>query len=369
MNYAMLEAKFEDIMKFRKGFIRTRHGMLETPVLWFVVGFRGTDLKIAKTILKQLDVPCIFTTAYEILLTRKRYEVASKGIHNFLKFKGPIMMDSGGFMFRDSKSVPISQEEILDFQMNAGADISVVLDHALNINGSSLENMRRIKFVLDNTRKAISYIDRMEIVPVIYLWTPTIVNKMIDKYEKIHHFPMYGIANFRPFPLKLERWKRMLDMIAIIRNRLRDRILHCFGVGGTLTMYMLAYLGVDSMDSSSWCKKAGFGKIQLPNEGEAFVSRTRPYRKKCRYVNWETYHCECPVCRSCDADELKTKLESSKMLRAFHNAYLYLNEMKTIRASIEEGYFDKQISDRYGNNPIFIKLLEHLSKIREKLRL
>lgn len=364
----MLEADFEIAQGFRKGFIKTRHGVLKTPLLWLVVGFRGTDLKIGKNMLMRFQVPCIFTTAYEIFITGKKHDVIHKGIHNFLEFQGPIMMDSGGFMFRNAENVPITQEEILNFQIEAGADISVVLDHALNINGTFSENIKRIKFTLNNTRKAIHYVDCTEIVPVIYLWDPLIVKKMIDHYEKIYRFPIYGIANFRPFPLKLERWRNMLTMLAMIRKMLRDRILHCFGVGGAMTMYMLAYLGIDSMDSSSWCKKAGFGKIQLPGKGEAYIS-IRPQRKKCRFVNWEEYYCDCPVCKSRDADELKVDLETSKMLRALHNAYLYLNEMRIIRISIEEGYFNKQISNRYGNNPLFKKLLEHLNKIREQQKL
>jgi 7-cyano-7-deazaguanine tRNA-ribosyltransferase len=356
----------ENVHGFRKGAIKTKHGVVETPTLWLTVGFRGTDLKIAKNLLMRFRVPCVFTTAYEIYMVRKQTEVSHKGIHGFLGFNGPVMMDSGGFMFRDVESVPISQEEILSFQINCGADISVVLDHALNINGSLLENGKRIQFTINNTRKVAKYIDQTVIVPIIYLWDLRVIEKMINCYEKIYHFPMYGIANFRPFPLKLERWKSMLNMIAIIRRRLKDRILHCFGVGGTLTMYMLIYLGVDSMDSSSWCKKAGFGKIQLPTEGEAFVSKMRPFRKKCKYVNWETYHCKCPICNGHSVDDLKIKLESSKMLRALHNAYLYLNEMAAIRNAIEEGCFDKQISERYNGNFLFKKLLEHLKKIRKR---
>jgi len=340
-------------------------GNLDTPTLWLVAGFRGSDLSIVRKALMTMRIPCLFTTAYEILMdNNKESKIRKTGIHKFLEFSGPIMMDSGGFMFRGTDELPIDQLSILDFQRKASPDIAIILDHALDLERPHT-NLTRLDTTFKNARIALENRGELELMPVIHLSKPSIVRKFIKKYEKMGNFITYGIGNFRPFPLKFNRWKRMLNMIIKIRRELKDKYLHCFGVGSALTMYMLACVNIDSMDSSSWVKKAGFGKIQLPGQGETFVQK-RKGRKKCRYVDWDSYHCNCPICKNCDSLELKIKLESSKTQRALHNAYVYLAEMSSIRKSLKEDTYQELITQKYSCNPLFKKLNQYINKMKSK---
>ena len=131
----------------RRGRLRTRHGVVETPI-FMPVGTQGTVKSVTPAHLHDIGAQIILGNTYHLNL-RPGSEVVKElgGLHSFMGWNGPILTDSGGFQVfslaklrdirddgvafqshLDGAKLFLGPREVMGIQQNLGSDIAMVID-------------------------------------------------------------------------------------------------------------------------------------------------------------------------------------------------------------------------------------------------
>lgn len=131
----------------RRGRLRTRHGVVDTPI-FMPVGTQGTVKAITPAHLREIGAQIILGNTYHLNL-RPGSELVRDlgGLHAFMGWNGPILTDSGGFQVfslaklrevrddgvafqshLDGAKLFLGPREVMTVQANLGSDIAMVLD-------------------------------------------------------------------------------------------------------------------------------------------------------------------------------------------------------------------------------------------------
>jgi queuine tRNA-ribosyltransferase len=131
----------------RRGRLKTRHGVIETPI-FMPVGTQGTVKSVTPQHLRDIGAQIILGNTYHLNL-RPGSELVRElgGLHRFMGWDGPILTDSGGFQVfslaklrdvredgvafashLDGKKLFLGPREVMTIQQNLGSDIAMVLD-------------------------------------------------------------------------------------------------------------------------------------------------------------------------------------------------------------------------------------------------
>jgi 7-cyano-7-deazaguanine tRNA-ribosyltransferase len=313
---------------------------ISTPFLWFSQPVDG-----APKPWKHFGIDGLMVNAYEILQRKSTDEaVREKGIHRYLAFEGPIAMDSGGFLFMKKKSLNVDPQRILELYELGKPDLGVVLDHPLQPNLPSVERKRRQMKSLKNTRDMVTSkrSSNPELIPVIHGHSPQTVSWYIRVLKRISDFETYGIGSLVPSVFNTKGAGgiyNVLKIVSYVKKKVPDKRIHVFGIGSTLTMHLMFYVGADSVDSSGWRTKAAFGAIQLSGVGDRYIT---PRKRHKIYPNLSSVEkellaeCRCPICRKEGLKELRKSFEA----RALHNSWVYQKEIEKTRELIKEGEYE-----------------------------
>jgi tRNA-guanine family transglycosylase len=277
-------------------------------------------------------------------------------------------MDSGGFQLakkghflRNTPTKMISQEEILRTQICWGADLAICLDYPLDPSSTFKQNMRLIDKHIKNVEKAVEIIDghsSPKLVPVIHGYSSTMLKYAWKKFCEIeadrgYKFKMIAVGSL--VPLIADRViggsERLVNIFKELREIIsRDRILHVLGAGSPLCMRLYYLLGASSLDTRSWITNTWFGKIVFPGKGRRKLSELIK-------ENGENARlCGCPICQKHSIGDMNSK----RMLRAIHNAYVYLNEFKKIKREMKEGTFRDKTLEIFKKSKFFRRFLPHV---------
>lgn len=131
----------------RRGRLRTRHGVIETPI-FMPVGTQGTVKSLTPAHLHEIGAQIILGNTYHLNL-RPGSELIRElgGLHRFMGWEGPILTDSGGFQVfslaklrdirddgvafqshLDGAKLFLGPREVMTIQRNLGSDIAMVID-------------------------------------------------------------------------------------------------------------------------------------------------------------------------------------------------------------------------------------------------
>lgn len=131
----------------RIGCVETPHGSFETPV-FMPVGTRGTIKGLTPDQIRATGSTIILNNAYHLMLRPGDDLVARRGgVHEFMRWDGPILTDSGGYQaysmadinavdedgvrFKsiiDGRQIELTPERSMEVQNNLGADIIMAFD-------------------------------------------------------------------------------------------------------------------------------------------------------------------------------------------------------------------------------------------------
>ena len=318
---------------------------IETPFLWFAQLIDGKPKPW-----KHFSLDGVMVNAYEILGKMKaKNEVRKKGIHRYLEFKGPIMMDSGGFQFMKKKELDIDPKKILKLYEESKPNFGVILDHPLSPGLSRKEKMDRWFKTLTNTRIMVANhnTDSIKLVPAVHGHKLDEIKWFLQKLERISVFDFLGIGSLVPSVFNIKGAGGITNVVGIVnfvREKLPDRRIHVFGVGSTRTMHLMFYAGADSIDSSGWRSKAAYGAIQLPGTGDRYITprkRHKPYRDLSEVEIEILAQCECPVCKEEGLEKLKTSFTA----RAIHNAWTFQKEVEKARELIKMNEYENYVQE------------------------
>lgn len=319
---------------------------IQYPMLWLSQIVRASD----SSPWKHFKVDGILMNAYDFMQHPTKFEeVKKRKIHDFLGYEGPVIMDSGGFLFMKKKRVDVTAKQIISFYEESKPNFGVVLDHPIIPTLSSKESMRRRLKTLSNTRIMMNnrITKNPVLIPVIHGYDSNDIRWYLKKLKKISSFPIYGIGSLVPSLYNVRGVGGILNVMKVIsevRRQVPNAKLHVFGTGGTLTMHLMYYAGADSLDSSAWRTKAAFGAIQMAGMGDRWITkaiRKKPYPQLSREEKKELENCHCPICKRHGFEGLQKKFSA----RALHNAWVHQQEVRKARKLIRENRYEKYVAN------------------------
>jgi len=331
---------------------------IETPILWIT-----SSIKEKPIIWKELPVRNLMLNTLDLIKSCKEAKIKKK-----IGFSGNLFLDSGGFKLT-RKQPKIILENVIRYQINSDADLLATLDIPLDVNDTNYIQKIKINKCIELAKIYAQRYDK-RILPVIHGHDYSTLKFMLKKLSQMFALDKFCIGGLVPllYPTKFNKIKELIKILIRIRQEYKNSFIHVFGAGGALTMHLFIYVGFDSVDTSSWIVRAGYGKIHLPGLGEAYIQPETGRPNKIRYIDWQNYHCECPVCKNKDPEiilpQLNSRTSHGRILRAIHNAWVYLHESELIKERIKEGTYEEFLDERFKNTNLYKIYKEIKSYIR-----
>lgn len=239
----------------------------------------------------------------------------------------PLFLDSGGFacLFEGAKvekqgkvyvlKVPKSDNksefetihpgEVLDLQEKI-ADVAFTLDFLIPPDLPARQAETRRRRTIDNAIWAIQNRRRtdLKLYACIQAWDAKSAKLTAREYANAG-FDGVAIGGLVPRARDRELLKAI---VTAVREEIPDLPLHCFGLGKPETVKSLFELGIDSVDSSSYVKKAANGESWQRNVPKQFTpattSRLLIAINNLKYVNHFVAEVLAPI-RSCNERSMK----------------------------------------------------------------
>jgi tRNA-guanine family transglycosylase len=363
------KVQFKDDETFaRKGILKINNKTIETPVLWLGHPIGGTPKPW-----KSFAINAMLVNSCDILTKPQVSQLIQKmGIHEYLDYKGVVMMDSGGFLFQKKDNLDISPSTILNLYHKTKPDIGVILDYPLNPSEPYHINYYRWKKTINNTAYMYHNNGTSILMPVLHGYTLRKIRNACKEIRKIDDNPnLIGLGSLVPLVFRTKDTQNfndimhfVVDAIKLVRNEFPNAFLHIFGIGSTNSMHLMFSLGVDSIDSTGWRLKAAYGRIQLPGIGDRYV---KPHRNGRKVINKQEIKklsmCKCPVCKNYALKDRIMILDKSFEKRALHNAWVFIEEEKMFKYYLKNKSTINFVENRLKNST-FIKGLNYFKDIR-----
>ena len=415
----------------RTGTLHTPHGDVETPAFFPVVNFiGGPDEKsggIWSRLRNHLFGEPDFQGAMFQAMSFLDFNISpdslknwrSKSLHEHFSghepvkpyhdqpedFTKPLFVDSGGFKLLNSDtfgdrpeeggsdndwSIYTNPESILELQLDYGADIIATLDYPIPPNLNEEETTQRMEDSIDSAIRCLELLEEKEDSPAVYVaihghdyetinWY---VGTFLDRAGDLDDaFEGFAVGSLVPLRTNVET---LVDIVqgakdAIPEDRVDDLGLHLFGISGKFTA-LLALLGADSFDSSSYVRAAQFKKfinreigvddgttVRHPDSDSydlgdfgVDIERTSEARWAADWSKFsadqipEDWDCQCSACealREIGYEQMQSTLFDSKSydqsgdhmksdfyaLMGYHNFHVYQDEMDYVRGLIQQG--------------------------------
>jgi 7-cyano-7-deazaguanine tRNA-ribosyltransferase len=236
-----------------------------------------------------------------------------------LHYHAPIFMDSGGFKLLWNSELDVSKfglqatpEAILSLQHDLGSDMIATLDYPLPPGLKSSEAQQRMQKSHQNAMAALTLLKDMPTYnPFVLIAVHGQNGSDIRQYVELSFAQMeeysltnnpVGIAIGSLVPLRgANKISTIVEIVKGAVDGIPEKYrattpVHIFGITGNL-IPLLAYLGVDTFDSSSYVQMARTLRYFDPA-----VYRFRPV------LEMDHLHCNCIVCRKLSLQELQDGL-------------------------------------------------------------
>ncbi len=318
----------------------------------------------------------------------RRAKLAAAGIHSLAGHDGPIMLDSGGFQLirKNEQLNPADTTGIYNDAQLIPGDTCIQLDLCPI---PRLPEPERMKIIAQSGN---NYVQMREAAPkqpllfVVHGWTRKELKTSLQFVKNEtpialgSYFAMLALpANLtmRIMPgvwpdgtlqgaMQAQIIRRFLNFDEILQHDpdLADARVHVLGATGANSSHIAWFMGLEQTDSSSWRKKAAYGKIALPGVAEVGVSGRE---STFGIVKWQERfnvllkECTCPACNGHTLPERMEILKSSFEMRAVHNAWTYLEERNIARELVGTTRYLPFLQKRFARSH-FWKLF--LRKIR-----
>ena len=365
----------------RAGLLRTRRGVIETPV-FMPVGTAGTvkGIRFEELESPELDARIILGNTYHLWL-RPGIETikACGGLHKFIGWDRAMLTDSGGFQvwslgalrkiteegteFRshiDGSQCFLSPEISMEVQAALGAEIAMAFDECAPGEASHDETRRSLELTLRWARRSKEAFDVAQAVSLRLSNNESETQTDSLRYgqalfgiiqgashldlrrESLERTVEIGFDGYAIGGLSVGEEKHvMMEVIEDIAPRMPgSRPRYLMGVGTPEDLIEAVARGVDMFDCVLPTRNG--------RNGQAFTSAGKVNIKNARYVEDQRpldEHCQCSVCRRHSRAFLRHLYQSGEMLASIllthHNLAFFLDTMKRVRQSIRSDQFAK----------------------------
>ncbi len=351
----------------RRGVFTCPHGTVQTPV-FMNVGTQGVIKGAVSAFdLKEIGCQVELSNTYHLHL-RPGDKVIKElgGLHQFMRWDGPMLTDSGGFQVFslsglrkikeegvtfashiDGRRIFMGPEESMQIQSNLGSDIAMAFDECI-------ENPAPREYVQKSCERTIRWLERCVAEHKRLNALPDCVNpgQMLfginqgGTYADIRQwhmeeirkldcdgFAIGGLAVGEPTEVMYE----MIDAVEPYMPTEKPRYL--MGVGTPSNIIEAVARGIDFFDCVMPARNARHGKLYTWNgtiniKNEKFKLDNTPIDETC----------DCPACRAFSKAYIRHLLTAGEMLAmrlcVMHNLHFYNELMARIRQALDEGTFE-----------------------------
>ena len=350
----------------RAGVLHTPHDDIPTPI-FMPVGTKATVKGILPSQLEQLGAKIILANTYH-LANRPGEDLVAEmgGLHEFMRWRGPILTDSGGFQvfshgeftrltndgveFRtvdyDGQHVFWTPEKNMEIAQKLGADIVMQLDQCPGYPSPRPFVERAVELSsmwAERCFRAHTRTDQALFGIVQGGMDLDLRLRSLRHLEECGDFPGYGIGGYSVG----EDHETMFESVAPLASEYmpKGKPRYLMGVGNPTTLVHGVECGIDMFDCVLPTRTARMGS--------AFSSEGRLNFRNARFTHDHgpiDPDCTCPVCaggytRAYVHHLVKQKEMVGSILLSLHNVYYLLELMRRARQAIVEHRYGQFVSE------------------------
>ncbi len=351
----------------RRGVFTTVHGTVQTPAFQNVATCGAIKGALSAHDLKEIGCQVMLCNTYHLHVRPGDGLVREMGgLHQFTRWDGPILTDSGGFQvfslaglrkikeegvtFQshiDGRKIFMGPEESMQIQSNLGSTIAMAFDECV-------ENPATFRYAKESCERTYRWLVRCKAE----------MQRLNNLESTINPQQMlFGINQGCTFDdLRIEHMKQIADLdldgyaigglavgepkeemyrvISAVEPYMpKDKIRYLMGVGTPGNIIEGVYRGVDLFDCVMPSRNARHGHLFTWN-GIININNQK-YERDDTPID-ET--CQCPTCQSFSKAYIRHLFKAKEMLAmrlcVMHNLYFYNHLMEEIRLALDEDRFD-----------------------------
>ncbi|OCN02500.1 tRNA guanosine(34) transglycosylase Tgt [Clostridium sp. W14A] len=356
----------------RRGEFETPHGTIQMPAFMNVATAGAIKGAVSALDLKNLKCQVQLCNTYHLHLRPGDETVRTLGgLHEFTRWDGPILTDSGGFQVFslaklrnitedgvtfashiDGRKIFMGPEESMKIQSNLASTIAMAFDecvqnpapyeYARESCERTIRWLKRSKAALDRLNREPGAINPRQMLFGINQGS-TYEDLRIDCMKRIRELDLDGYAiGGLAVGERSEEMYRIID--AVIPEMPQDKPRYLMGVGTPENILEAVKRGVDLFDCVMPTRNARHGHV--------FTWQGRRNLFNAKYELDESpldSDCDCPVCGNFSRAYLHHLFKSGEMLAmrlcVMHNIYFYNSLFEKIRASLDNGTFERYYQD------------------------
>jgi 7-cyano-7-deazaguanine tRNA-ribosyltransferase len=305
--------------------------------------------------LQAMGVEALITNAYIFSQSKQfRERAMSEGLHRVLDFDGVIMTDSGSFQLSVYGQVSITNTETLSFQRDIRSDIWVPLDIPTSPASDRMTTEQELAITMQRLKEAKEVFGKD--APIA---GPVQGGIFEDLRERAGRevtdlgFSICPIGAVVPL-MESYRYRDLVNVVMAAKRTLSpSACIHLFGAGHPSMFALATAMGCDLFDSAAYALYAKDGRY-LTVHGSYRISEL------------VDLPCACEVCRSHNAEELRSAPDRERLL-ALHNLHVTLAEIARIRQAISDGTLWELVDERCRGHPQLLSgyrtLLDHTAEL------
>ena len=381
----------------RTGIISTPHGKIETPAFIFC-GTKAALKSYSAIEAKKNNTQIILSNTYHLMLQPGSKLIANHGgLHNFMKWDGPMLTDSGGFQifslghgsvadeikgkgnliknksllnlseegalfksYIDGRNYLLTPEKSINVQRDIGADLILVFDECtpfhVDKSYTSISMKRSHRWSIrsiNSFEKKNSYVSKHGSAGPQALYGIIQGGVYEDLREESIEF---NLNNNNFFGLAIggslgSSKKEMYRVVEYTSSRLSTKHpIHLLGIGDPKDIWSLVKHGIDTFDCVSPTRLARHGTALMRDHTGKINIKNSKYKNQLEPID---KNCKCSTCQNYSASYIYHLLKSEELLAlnliTAHNVYFMNFLMKYIRESINEDKLNEAEKNWYYN--------------------
>jgi len=350
----------------RAGSFTTPHGAVPTPA-FMPVGTAGTVKALTPEEVGGVGARMVLANTYHLYL-RPGHELVRDlgGLHEFMRWPGPILTDSGGYQvfslaeirrirddgveFQshiDGSRHLFTPESVMEIQRALGADVVMAFDECppggCDRATAEVANDRTLRW-LERCRTRFDELAREGGGPEQALF-PVLQGNVFDdlradharRFQELGDWPGFGIGGLSVGEAKADMW-RTLELLHERLPPARPRYL--MGVGYPDDLLEAIARGCDMFDCVAPTRNARHGTAWTSREGQVNLKAAR-FRRDTRPIDPS---CDCYACGRYDRAYVRHLIVSGEWLAlrllSIHNLRFLVRLAEEARQSVVEGRFE-----------------------------
>jgi queuine tRNA-ribosyltransferase len=331
------------------------------------VGTQGTVKSLIMEEVDALGAQVVLANTYHLYL-RPGHDLVAQlgGLHDFMRWQGPILTDSGGYQvfslakirdvhddgvdFQshiDGSKHRFTPELVMEIQRTLGADVIMAFDECppggANRATARAANVRTLRW-LERCRDRFAALEHEVAVPPQVLF-PVLQGNVFEDLRREHardfmsagDWSGFGIGGLSVGEAKQDMW----PVLELLHEELpEDRPRYLMGVGYPDDLLEAISRGCDLFDCVAPTRNARHGTVWTSEEGQVNLKAAR-FREDTRPID---PGCDCYACMRYDRAYLRHLVVSAEWLAvrllSIHNLRFLVRLAEEARRRIAEGSFE-----------------------------